>query len=246
MKQSQIYGLLEEEIDDNLANIESKPRSKKRKKKTKPAKSNRVPLVPEIKYSEVPGAENLPIDNLVDIPESLLRAVQESSQNFTKELSDAMLKQEAAFLMAFDSATAYTEAALRDGLGVSVEIDDDVLAVIANLNRLAVVRTYMRKLALPKATKKLFLDKLCEALVTESVADMKRAALGRSKSKYIQRLQELNGRVRRQEETPKAVSSKKRKDVKSDKPRNSNPLVSDDEIEVVVTPKAVMRRRHRQ
>lgn len=139
------------------------------------------------------GIGRIDIENLVDIPVEQLEALATYVGDSTKELSDIMLKDGAGMLMSFDNASAYTEAALRDGFNVDANIDSSVQYMLEQLLTLNVVSFYTKRMtSISKPMKDLFLRRFIRALVDDGAAEMKKKNLGQ---RYSKALKAMAGRV---------------------------------------------------
>lgn len=152
---------------------------------------------PDINYDDgLPGGANdINIDNLVDVPEQVLTDILSSSSEISEEVSQILLAESATLMMSYDKASAYTEAALRDGLGVEVTIDRSVQCGISHLAKLNVLSLYANKMsALPSHIKDRFFKHLIEKVADDAHKDM----IKEDKSeKYSAMLDHLAARVKK-------------------------------------------------
>lgn len=163
---------------------EPKKKKKKRKKLTvapitqPPPKrvvrsSNVMPKL-EINYGNMmpPEAEGLSLDNVVRIPDDILKRVARKTERRTQELSKLLLDSSAPAMLSYDAASNYVKAALSDGLKIDVEIDRGVLEVVKDMARLDVVFFYLKRLALPQSMKKRFMKTFVDELSKASLETM--------------------------------------------------------------------------
>lgn len=146
----------------------------------KAKKKKRTPSVMpamEINYeSMMPShAEGLQMENVVRIPEEVLKKVARKTEKRTKELSSLMLNNVTPSMLSYDAASNYVKAALADGLKIDVEIDRGVLEVVKELSRLDVIFFYLKRLSLPKSMKKHFMTSFIEEMSKGSLEAMKKA-----------------------------------------------------------------------
>ena len=167
--------------------IESEPLiPKKRKKKvlkvapiSAPIKKVRAPqttIMPklEINYDSMmpPEAEGLKLENVVSIPEDILRSVARKTEQRTKALSRLLLNGSAPAMLSYDAASNYVKAVLSDGLKIDVDVDRGVLGVVQDMARLDVVHFYLKRLSLPKSMKKQFMSTFIDELSKASLETM--------------------------------------------------------------------------
>ncbi len=181
-------------MKDKKVDVETPVYGVLRAKKKTAEKIGRIMPEPEIKRTVLPKeVAALDIENLVDIPEDLLKKVIKRTKQATSAIKDSILLHDIPVVLSHDNATSYAEVALRDGLGIDIEIDDDVLQAVDQLNRLSLLYQYVRMIKLPKKVRQLYIEKLAELMAQESLDNMKKASASR---KYSQKLRELTGVVR--------------------------------------------------
>lgn len=167
--------------------IEPKPKPLKKKKKrlkvapiAPPPKAkvvtpalNVMPKL-EINYDSMmpPEAEGLPLENVVSIPDDVLKRVAHKTEKHTKELSKLLLNGSAPAMLSYDAASNYVKAVLSDGLKIDVDIDRGVLEVVKDMARLDVIFFYLKRLAIPRSMKKQFMSRFIEELSKASLETM--------------------------------------------------------------------------
>lgn len=182
----------------------SKPTKKKKRviqlerPKTKKAKRGVMPNM-NINYDATlpEEAEGIDFDNVVAIPERVLKGVVKKTEQRTRKLSDLMLNSITPAMLSYDSASNYVKAALRDGLKIEVDVDRGVLDVVKELSRLDVIFFYVKRLNIPKSLKKQFMNSFIEELSKASIESMRKT----DKSDEISsQLRELQGVIMKRSE----------------------------------------------
>lgn len=160
---------------------------KEKKKKRTPS----VMPAMEINYeSLMPShAEGLQMENVVRIPEEVLKKVARETEKRTKQLSSLMLNNVTPSMLSYDAASNYVKAALSDGLKIDVEIDRGVLEVVKELSRLDVIFFYLKRLSLPKSMKKHFMTSFIEELSKGSIESMKKVDKSDSFSSQLREME---------------------------------------------------------
>jgi len=134
----------------------------------------------------------LPIENLVAYSQEDLDNVSSASEDIAKEIQEMMLQEGAALLMSYDDATSYTEAVLRDGLGISVEIDGSVSEAISHMMRLNMICAYLGKLSMPEDIKNRFIRTLTKRIAEDAHTAMNKTL---NSEKYSSMLNNLQARA---------------------------------------------------
>jgi hypothetical protein len=148
-------------------------------------------------------ADGIKLDNVVSIPEELLKDITAKTQLTAKQLSTLMLKYSATSVLSFDAASSYVRTVLDDGLGIAVDVDRGVLEVVKDLSRLDVIFFFVKRLAMPLAFKKKFMHILTEESAKLALTNMQKV----NKSEQMsQQLRELEGvLVKRSENKARTV-----------------------------------------
>lgn len=163
-----------------------RPAEKKKKKK-----QSVMPAI-EINYDGSglpPEAEGLNLDNVVSIPEEVLKRVVRTTETRTKRLSKLMLNSVTPSMLSYDAASNYVKAVLSDGLKIDVEVDRGVLEVVKELSRLDVVHFYLKRLSLPKALKEHYMRVFIDEMAKSSIESMKKADKSESQSSMLREMQ---------------------------------------------------------
>jgi hypothetical protein len=161
---------------------------------------------PDITYEEVPEkVASLNIENLVEISEERLSKVLTDSQSVSDDVAEILIQQGAVMMMSYDKATSYTEAVLRDGLGISVEIDSSVMVGVAQLTKLNVLNYYVNKMtSLPEDIKERFMRLITHKIACEAVEEMKKDV---TSEKYSTVLRNLAARVKPTTDTDRPIGT---------------------------------------
>jgi hypothetical protein len=193
--------------EEDIAKVGVPKKADKPKKKKKKAKLTVEPIKPpkpvpkrtpgvmpqlEINYASMMPreAEGLALQNVVSIPESLLKSVARKTERRTKDLSQLLLTNSAPSLLSYDAASNYVKTVLADGLKIDVDIDRGVLEVVKELARLDVVFFYLKRLSLPRSLKKRYMQRFIDELSKASLETMQKT----NKSDAISsQLRELEG-----------------------------------------------------
>lgn len=135
----------------------------------------------------------LDIENLVSFDQSDLDKVTAASEGLAKDTQRLLLEEGAALLMSYDDASSVVTAVLRDGLGVTAEIDSSVSEVISHMMRLNVISAYMDKMSMPKYLKSRFMRTL-----TDKIAEDAHSAVNKTltSEKYRTTLDNLRARIK--------------------------------------------------
>lgn len=184
---------------DSRLDAASKPKLRKvvptkvgKRRHVPPMSSDRVMPEFAINYGKaLPSEANgLTLDNVVSIPEQLLKRITDRTQLNARKLSDIMLLNAAASVLSFDAASSYVRAVLDDGLGIEVDVDRGVLDVVKELARLDVVFFYVKRLSLPQALKRRFMHTFTDDLAKHSLTTMNKT---NKSEQFSQQLRELEG-----------------------------------------------------
>ena len=178
-----------------------------RKRRLEPVSGDKVMPELAINYGRAlpKEATGLTLDNVVSIPEELLKQITDRTQLNARKLSDIMLLNSAASVLSFDAASSYVKAVLDDGLGIEVDIDRGVLEVVKELARLDVIFFYVKRLNLPQALKKRFMHVFTDDLARQSLTAMNKT---NKSEQFSNQLRELEGvLVKRSEGGRKSVKT---------------------------------------
>lgn len=155
-----------------------------------------------------PEAEGLNVENVVTVPDTALKRVVKRSEKRTKNLTRLMMDNITPSMIAFDSASNYVKAALRDGLNLEVEVDRGVLDVVKELSRLDVVFFYVQRLNIPKSMKKHFMATFIEELSKSSIETMRKTD---TSARMSSQLREMEAVVSKRSDRPAGVGGSKRR-----------------------------------
>lgn len=157
---------------------------------------------PEYTYTEIPdkirerdtlpeldAEQRLPVENLVQYTQQEINDVHERAETVSDEATRLLLEQGAALLMSYDESSSYVEAMLRDGLGITVEIDSSISEAISHMMRLNLVTFYADKMALPEDVRRRYLRVLTEKFAEDTHAAINKNLTGERYSTILKNLQ---------------------------------------------------------
>lgn len=124
---------------------------------------------------ELEAESRLNIENLIHVDQAMIDEIRALTDNMAEDSKRLMLMEGAAMLMSYDDASSFTEATLRDGLGVTVEIDASVSGVLSHLMRLNLINSYMARMSLPDAVKTRFMRSLTDKIAEDAHMEMNKA-----------------------------------------------------------------------
>jgi hypothetical protein len=142
---------------------------------------------PEERASQI-----LDIENVIDVDQSVVDALKAASRSLTDTLKTLLLNEGAAMLVSFDDASAFTEATMRDGLGIELEIDSSINQGIGQLIRLNILNACLEHISLPRHIKERFLNTITHKIAEEAFVAMQKSAKA---EKYSSLLKNLHARV---------------------------------------------------
>lgn len=180
--------------DDHRKRADKRSRAKKAKKRRKRKVALDGMSVPQLHLNEknyASSVPNLEYENMVSVPEDLLRKVTAKSTMRTRDLSQLMLSRLLPSMMGLEAAQSFVTTALRDGLGIEVEMDDAVMEASKVMSNLDLVFYFMRRSALPKKLKHKFMDTLIEQVAKDTAETMKTVSVRKEKTKAQAELQAM-------------------------------------------------------
>lgn len=141
---------------------------------------------PEINYNRLQIDSPAGYQNVVGVSESQLRAVQRRTEKRAKALSEMILKDQAPSMLSVEYAFEYARAALSDGFGVEVEVDDSVADTLVSLGRLDIIVFFIQRMKMPKEYRKAFIEHMLSRYADHTMTQLN-ATLTRNKaSKALQ------------------------------------------------------------
>lgn len=197
--------------------------------KKKKAKQSVMPAL-AINYDSTlpPEADGLELDNVVSIPEEVLKRVARTTETRTKKLSKLMLNSVTPSMLSYDAASNYVKAVLSDGLNIDVEVDRGVLEVVRELSRLDVIHFYIKRLSIPKALKEHFMKTFIDEMSKTALESMRKSDKSES---FSQQLREMQAVVMKRSEHQQTEKKQQRiggteatKRSRKDKPNSHTPL----------------------
>jgi hypothetical protein len=167
--------------------------SKVKAKKARVSKSKlRSRVLPDfsINYEEPPAeVAKVPVANAVTVPDTLLKAVIDQTDDTTRKLSNLILRGLAPSIMSYEAASSYVQAAMADGLKMDVEMDKGVLDVVKEMTRLDVMYFFLRRLKLPKQYKALYMKAMIDKMADYSIRALEKSDKTDAHRKYIKEIE---------------------------------------------------------
>lgn len=113
---------------------------------------------------------SLPIENLLTIPDALLKQIKRKTDKVGNDVTDLVLQQAVPLLLGYDSAHNHVETVLSQGFKLEgVEFSPDVLNVVQRLTEMSVIFYYLKKIHLPISAKRLMLRKMSSMLAEKCI-----------------------------------------------------------------------------
>lgn len=151
-------------------------------------------IVDDENYSPERDAESrIPIENLVTYEKEDIDKVEAKANEATKEIQKRLLEEGAALLISYDDASSFAEAVLRDGLGITVEIDSSVSEAISHMMRLNMISAYLDQMSLPDKVKDRYMRILTEKIAEDTHASIQKTI---TSEKYNAVLKNLQARMK--------------------------------------------------
>lgn len=122
--------------------------------------------------SDIPERQaesRMDILNSIDIPEEEIDQLKELISEYSMDLKTVIMDAVVPYI-AFDNASAMVEAIMRDGLGISMQVDTSVISPLQDVTKLAVISRIVERSSLSKRTKREFLSTLTTALTSDITA----------------------------------------------------------------------------
>lgn len=169
---------------------------------------------PTVKVQKTRVPSGYEFDNVVNVSKGALQKIKKKTDKSTRRVVDNMLMSSTPSLLAFDNASSYVQAVLRDGLGVEVDIDNSMTVIIESLTTLSMAYTYARMVRLPKSVRKLYIETLTVKLVDEAVTAMKKKNLNEKNSRHLKDIVASVGERLNSGDVSSSVGVKKSRKVK--------------------------------
>ncbi len=167
----------------------------KKSKRTKPRVAEmslpNLQINQEAYEDKIPDLEYV---NTIKIPESLLRDVRRKTDQRTRDLSLLIMSRMIPTFLGLDAAQNYVTTAMRDGLGVEIELEDSVLEAAKAMVNLDLSYYFLRRSTLPKKFKHQFLSTLVEESAKQTLTAMNTNKSKSGANKHLQELQSIISR----------------------------------------------------
>jgi len=151
----------------------------------------------ELVESNIPerqASESIDVLNEFEIDVDEVNAFKDLLNDLTESTQSIILRDCVANFIAFDNASSTTQAIMRDGLNINMEVSAEVVPALENIARLSVTSHFLsRSNSIPDNIKNVYLREVAKLLATETVTDMRKKEVG---GKYSSLLQNLVARFR--------------------------------------------------
>lgn len=185
-----VFGLLDDMLDDLTATRKANAKSKKKESPFPKPEIKEQPMqdIP-VNLSDIPPEfDRLNYGNVVNVSAADLKDTSKEITRRTSAFSEKLLQHLLPLLLSYSSSTNYTQAVLREGLKLDIDFDPGLEEAIKHIGYLGVIHHFVRNSKLPKSTKRVYLDKLAEALSAKTVERVFAVNTSASKMKEINRL----------------------------------------------------------
>jgi hypothetical protein len=148
--------------------------------------------IPGARINEDMYSDNVPdleYENVVEVPEQLLKRVTRRSDKRTRDLSDLMLSRIMPSIMALEASQSYVTTALRDGLNIDVEMDSSMFEAIKSITNLDMLFFFLKKSSMPLKFRKQFMSTVVDEMAKNTVSDMQTAAKTKTREKAMAEMQ---------------------------------------------------------
>lgn len=130
--------------------------------------------------SDEPLAPTLPIDyskslsdearragvtNIINLPEGLLKSVSRRVKRQSDDTAKFILRRVAPAVLSYAAASKMVSVALKDGFGITSELDDSVEILVEDMTRMDLMFHYLKQTQLPKTVKQEYMS----TMIAESV-----------------------------------------------------------------------------
>lgn len=203
-----IFGL----VDKALDKVETSGGAVRKPKKLVPRAPRALPSF-NINRRQMPKEnENVEFENVVSVPDSLLREIAHNIDARTADLNKT-LTHLLPLLLSYETSTNYTRAALKEGLNLEIDFDEGLAEAVRQIGYLNVLFHFIKKSKLPKSLKQHYMMHTATKLSEHTIQSLVDANKLQTKKKQLQELQAV---VYSQKENKTRVHSK-------DDPKTSGP-----------------------
>ena len=183
-----VFGLLDEMLDDLTAQRKANSRAATKPSERPVKEEPPIPEIPVNLSNLPPEFDRIKYGNVVNVSASDLQDTSKAITRNTSVLSEKLLQAILPLLLSYSSATNYTQAVLKEGLGLDIAFDPGLEEVVKHIGYLAVTHHFVRNSKLPKSTKRIYLDKIAENLSAKTVERVFSVNASAAKSAEISRL----------------------------------------------------------
>lgn len=136
------------------------------------------------------------IENEFELPVSVYEKTNESIEGLTDSIRNLLLTKSCAAHMAYDIATAQTEAVIRDDFGVDVSIDSQPVEYINLVTDLELLNVFMKNAELSKSIRANVMSTFIEQMVSDTVNRVTRARTsGNISNKFRHTLENMKSKT---------------------------------------------------
>lgn len=115
------------------------------------------------------------VTNSIDIPEELVKELQDTIDSISDDMSRRLLIEGAAPILAYAKALEYVGATLRDGLNIDPGMtDDDIELSVINIAKATFIYRMLCKSELPLGYKRQWMRVIVEKMAESPFQDRKR------------------------------------------------------------------------
>lgn len=181
-----IFGLVDKAIDRMEA--EGDAPAPRKPKKIVPRAPRALPSF-KINRRQMPkSTESVDFENVVSVPDSLLREIAQSIDARTADLNKT-LAHLLPLLLSFETSTNYTRAALKEGLNLEIDFDEGLSEAVRQIGYLNVLFHFIKKSKLPKSLKQHYMMHTATKLSEHTIQSLVDANRLQTKKKQLQELQ---------------------------------------------------------
>lgn len=159
-------------------------------------------LVPKVKPT-TPNTDHIPFDNVVDISSTEIEEVKQSSERFTSEFMEVLLKQHSPLAMAGEVAQSQLTAVFRDCFDIELEPDLDFenqLDFLSNLDTFCFMLE--KQTNIPESIKDVLLKKSIDKMIEDWKLRTRETLKTDGIKRYKQSLENASARMNEEKTNP--------------------------------------------
>lgn len=182
-----IFGVMDNTMDRMVKLEKAAARKPKKLIPRKPERALPKMLINKPRLPE--EAKGLDINNVVNVPESMLRKIANNVDRNTSELNNLLLSSLVPLLLSYETGTNYAKAALRDGLNLEIDFDEGLGEAVKHIGYLNVIQFYVKRSRIPIEVKKLFIGEFAKLLAQQTLSSLVETNKIQDRHKLAQELQ---------------------------------------------------------